>query len=523
MQKAFHTVAFAVLFPAVAFILTACGGGGGGSTGGAPPIATPPAPPVSGGGAINVDSGHTAGDWTSQRYDSSGSGDNELQTTITASNVASLAPAWTFTGTVGSESSVAVESGTVYRTEIGGYVYAINEATGLQTWAFSPVTAESFVPSPLFVNGMVYLESTTGRFYVVNAASGTQAFLYPDIPQWGPHYNGNPNGHYRGSPIYKNGVIYTGASNVNEPGNCMQGGQVLALDPLSPTVQLVESLTPAGTYGTGVWSQPVFDANGDMFVATGNSCTFNLGPNGDSIVRLNPENLNIVWHSQGPVDAHDYDFGSTPVVINDEIVDAGKDGYVYAYDTQTGQLLWKYGGTGVVASAAAIGPLATDGNYIAVPYTVAGDRQHGAIVVFDTKGNVVWSLLTGTDPNHPGKGVVSAAAISHGMLFIGYTKANCTSSCDGVSAFDLASGKELWRYPLPTPVFGGIAIVNGGLFVSEVDRSKLYCFLPGGKTTSGVHAAQTYGTKFTGPYYYSPWIRSQDVEGSNLGTLRTPL
>jgi outer membrane protein assembly factor BamB len=504
-----------------AVYLVGCGGGGGS---GAPSIpnapTSTPAPPSQ--TNPNVDSSDTAGDWTSSRYDLSGSGDNTLQTSITEANVGSLAPVWEFNGTVGSYSSVAVSGGVVYRTEQGGNTYAINEATGAQIWNFAPPAAEGFIPSPLVAGGLVYFPSDTGDFYVVGTQTGQEVFSYPAQSGWGPLItgpiqSGQTRGHYRGSPVIYGGTLFMGASNHQEPGECMQGAQVLALDPLTPTTLATATLTPNQTTGVGVWSSPVFDASGGMYVATGNSCSVTDAPYGDSMLRMNPTTLSIVWHTPGPIDANNWDFGATPVVVDGEVIDGSKDGYLYAFDTSSGQLLWKQSAfpNGMVFNG-----VATDGKYVAVPYGLSTDTTHGGIAVFDLHGNVVWSLVTGIDPKYE-KGVLSPPAISQGMLFVGYTQANCTSNCDGLGAFDLATGKRLWWYSTPTPVFGGIVVVSGGVFASEIGDAKLYCFLPSGSgSQTSRRPVQAYGThRAPFAYFHTPWLTHREVEGDNVGPL----
>ncbi len=505
----------------VALFLVACGGGGSSGALSIPNAPTSTAAPK-GQTNPNVDSSDTAGDWTSSRYDPSGSGDNTLQASITEANVGSLAPAWEFNGTVGSYSSVAVSGGVVYRTEQGGNAYAINEATGAQIWNFAPPANEGFVPSPLVAGGLVYFPSDTGDFYVVGAQTGQEVFSYPAQSAWGPLISGpvqsgQYRGHYRGSPVIYGGTLFIGASNHLEPGECMRGAQVLALDPFMPTTLATATLTPNQTEGVGVWSSPVFDASGNMYVATGNSCSVTDAPYGDSMLRMNPGTLSIVWHTPGPMDENNWDFGATPVVVAGEVIDGAKDGYLYAFDTSSGQLLWKQSPfpDGMVFNG-----IATDGKYVAVPFGLSTDTTHGGIAVLDLQGNVVWSLVTGIDPNYE-KGVLSPPAISQGMLFIGYTQPNCTSNCDGLGAFDLATGKRLWWYSTPTPIFGGIVIVSGGVFASEIGDGKLYCFLPSGTgSQTSRRPVQTYGThRAPFAYFHNPWLTHRDYDGDNVGTL----
>jgi outer membrane protein assembly factor BamB len=498
-------------------LLAACGGGGGAGSGSPsiPIASTPTAAPTPN---PNVDAGDTAADWTFTRYDPSGSGDNASQTAITKANVASLMPTWIFHGTVGSLSSVAVSRGMVYRTEEGGNTYAVNEATGAQIWNYAPIAPEGFDASPIVAAGSVYLPSTTGAFYVVSSVSGQYEFNYPPPAAWGPLIDGTElRAHYRAAPVYENGTLYIGASNHVEPINCMQGGQVLALDPLSPATRAIATLTN-GTTGVGVWTSPVFDASGNMFVATGNTCDATNEPYGDSMLRLDPNSLAVIWSTPGPIDADDLDFGATPVVVDDEVIDGGKDGNVYAYDTSSGQLLWKQS---AFPNGEVLGALATDGRYVVVTYAVSTDSQHGGIAVFDLHGNLVWSLLTGEDPAD-NKGILSAPAVSQGMVFIGYTQPNCMSQCDGLGAFDLATGKPLWWYATPSPIFGGIVVVQGGVFANEVGNPTTYCFQPASiADIRSRRPGMTYGTHAGGSaYFHDPWLTRTSYDGDNSGQFR---
>jgi outer membrane protein assembly factor BamB len=504
-------------------VLTACGGGGGGVTngsqqGGAVPIiagTSAPAPSVAN---SNVGASDTAADWTDARYDPSGSGNNALQSAITESDVTRLAPRWIFNGTVGSLSSVAVLNGVVYRTEEGGNVYAISESTGTQVWNYAPVPPEGFNASPLVAAGNVYLASTTGDFYVVGQQTGEAAFQYAPPSVWGPLISGTElRAHYRAGAVYSNGTVYIGASNHVEPTQCMQGGQVMALDPLSPNVRALANFTPNGLTGVGVWSLPVFDANGDMFVAAGNSCDFSNAPYGDSMIRLDPNSLSVLWSTPGPPNDDDLDFGGTPVVVANEVVGGAKDGYVYAYDTSSGQLLWK---RSAFPSGVILASLATDGNYIVVPYTISTDQEHAGIAVFDLQGNIVWSTVTGDDPQYPGKGMTSSPAISRGMIFVGYTQANCSANCDGLGAFDIKTGKSLWWYSTPSPIMGGVAVVQGGVFANEVGNPTTYCFLPR-LPGSSANAAIVQGThRGSSAYFHNPWLTRNSYDGDNSGPLR---
>jgi outer membrane protein assembly factor BamB len=186
---------------------------------------------------------------------------------------------------------------------------------------------------------------------------------------------------------------------------------------------------------------------------------------------------------------------------------------VYAYDSASGQLLWK---SSPFPTGSIFGALATDGRYIVVPYRISTDRLHGGIAVLDLHGNVIWSLVTGDDSAYPTDGVISAPAVSQGMLFFGFTKSSCSANCDGLGAFDLATGKQLWWYSTPTPIFGGIVVVQGGVFASEYGNPTLYRFSTSASSHSQLRELMTYGTHVGGSaYYHDPWLGKREYEGDN--------
>jgi outer membrane protein assembly factor BamB len=459
-----------------------CGcGGGGGSSVSAPATLAPNA--SSNASSPNIDPSDAANNWTSSRFDPSGSGYNPAQTTITKSNVATLKPKWIFQGAGGSYSGAIVANGTVYYADNSGTVYALNESTGSEEWQFVTPVPDAFLSTLLYWNGMIYAPTAAAaQFYVLSASSGAELWDYAPQSGWGSPYQGSPLGRYKGSPVYWLGSIYEGAGNHWEPYDaCMSGSQLMRFDPNSATTLATANLATNGTTGVGVWSAPVFDADGNMYAATGNTCSFTIGQYGDSMLQLNSSNLGVVWHAQGPVDNHDWDFGATPVVVGNLVVDGGKDGNVYAYNRQTGQLEWEEPNN---LLGAVIAPLATDGTHIIVGEGVYGSSTAGEVVCYDLQGNVLWTVATGMDPNWPSHSVASGPVISQGIVYVAFTQANCTSMCDGISALDITTGKQLWRYATATPILGAISIVNGGLFAAEIDEPDLYEFVPTSSSSS---------------------------------------
>jgi outer membrane protein assembly factor BamB len=249
----------------------------------------------------------------------------------------------------------------------------------------------------------------------------------------------------------------------------------VALSPDSPAIVKSLTTTPPGSTGASVWSSPMIDPQGYVYLATGNTCIGPKLPVADAILKVGPATMKINWDQPGPPDSNDLDYGATPVYVGGMVVDGAKDGNVYAYSTATGALAWKTN-AGIV-NGSVIGSPATDGSHIFVPFVVA--PTGGAIVALNLNGSVAWTLPTISDENN--LGVLSAPAVSQGMIFVGYTDTGCTiGPCNGISALDANTGQVLWRYQTIHSIDAGPAIVDGGLFVGEFDGSSLYCFTPNG-------------------------------------------
>ena len=455
-----------------AALLDACGGKGSG-TSPLPITAGSPSPPA----AIIFTPqplptvALTGANWSQFRYSNSGSNQNSAQRTITPANVASLAVKWTHVIPSSEFAQPLVVNGSVYVGTIGGQLLSLDESTGHQTWEYN-IANDSLVSTPLYLNGRLYVPTNIGAMYEFDAASGSVIHSVPE------YVTGSS---IESSPIYLNNLIVVGQTDQDEDAaDCITNDQVVGLDPNTLAVISSVNFTPSGTNGASVWSSPIADSQNNVYADTGNSCTQASSPFADSMVKMTTPSLSVTWHTPGPPDLHDWDFGSSPVFVGNLVVAGAKDGLVYAFDRASGALVWKTN-AGII-NGSIIGSLATDGQRIVVPFNVGNNGSGGEIVALDPNGAVLWAHPTGQD--YPSYGAFTPAAISAGIAFIAYRQSNCSSNCDGVSAFNIATGQELWRYSTGI-VLGGITIVDGGLFVGEWDTPNparvIYRFTPGGQ------------------------------------------
>jgi len=407
-------------------------------------------------------------DWPQFRRDDQRTGNNSNQTLITKGNVATLAPKWISDTPGGMFASPIIFNGNVYKADLGGHILELNEATGAKSWTFLSVDGAGFISTPAYSNGVLYEGTVKGAFYAVDAATGALKIQYPSV---------TPNASFQSSALVAGGAVYVGVTNLNEDSNgCISSDQLVAFSPTSPAIVNGLTITPPGSTGASVWSSPMIDPNGFAYIATGNTCSGPALGAADAILKVGPATMNVNWDQQGPPDAHDLDYGATPLYVNGMVVDGSKDGNVYAYVTATGLPAWKTNAG--IASGSVIGSPATDGSHIFVPYYVAGTG--GAIVALNLDGSIAWTLPTARDQSNIG--VLSAPAVSQGMIFVGYAEAGCTTGpCNGISALDANTGQVLWRYKTTHSIYAGPAIVDGGLFVGEFDGTSVYRFTPNGQ------------------------------------------
>lgn len=172
----------------------------------------------------------------------------------------------------------------------------------------------------------------------------------------------------------------------------------------------------------------------------------------------------IKWRATTPMQVR-----GGPAVTGSTVVAAQLDGTVLGLDAATGDVMWRNElGTGVRPEAA---------NIYAAPATDAGDvligNQRRLAAISGREGQMVWSV----DPVPEGQDseALSAVAIGDGTAFGVFNRA-----LGGVSAWDRASGRLLWRFGggLTTainasPVYadGAVYVVNGMTDVFALDAA----------------------------------------------------
>jgi outer membrane protein assembly factor BamB len=432
-------------------------------SGSSPPSTEPSAVPFSAAGDI----------WPTFHHDAQRTGNNPDQSRITTANVATLALKWQ-QSTYGTQSNPIVYGGVVYLADNGGTIHAWDESSGALKWIFYGAGNSSMFGSPAYDAGTLYIgdrgsDSRSGIMYAIDARSGSQKWQYAITEE---------NRAFSGSPLVANGSVYVGeAAHSEDIGTCDSDNQLLRLSESSGEPNGALTLPPFGQNGGDIWSAPAEDAQGDVYVTTGNDCSgISESPYVNSIVKLDAtgsQSLGIGWSQRAISGFVDLDFGAAPVVVNDLLIAGSKDGAVYAVSQLDGNVKWstQLGG----GPAGIIGTIATDGKYIIVPVDTTGTcstgQVCGALVALDFGGNVVWKVHTHLDDF--GHAEFGSPAISNGLVYATFD--------GGVNALDENTGKILWSYKTGKAFKGSPTIVDGGLFVGDYDGDNFYCFTPYGK------------------------------------------
>jgi outer membrane protein assembly factor BamB len=413
------------------------------------------------------------GDWGNTRVAQGSS--------ITSDNVEGLAIAWqvpiTATGTFGGYASTPIiVDGTVFAQDLNSNVQAIDLESGEVKWE-KKYDSPSVGPNGLAVaDGMVY-GGTADSAFALDAASGDEVWKTDKLIR-------NDTEGIDMAPGVNGDLVYISTVPGNTKSFYAGNGQgvVFALNKdTGETVWKFETV-PAELWGNkkvnsggGLWHPPAFDDEGMMYIDIANPAPFpgvkgfpwatsRPGPNPDTntVVKLDAATGEVQWKNQVlPHDLYDWDLHLPPVLTQTEdgkdiVLSAGKMGYVYATDRESGELLWK----------TAVGK--HNGH--------DDDNQ----TVLDAG---VEALPKAPYDIYPGilGGVETQMAVSEGVVFapivnMSYTvnsgikgTLNLDTGKGQMVALNVNTGEQLWSRDFDTPVYGAATIANDLLFTTTFD------------------------------------------------------
>ena len=384
--------------------------------------------------------------------------------TISSANVSKLQQAWTFRvtsapdgGTGVLTAAPVVVDGVVYTQDMQANVYALDLATGKQRWEYPVNVQEPGGPGPdgvAVADGVVYGDSAHAAF-ALSAATGKPIWVDRSLLD-------SAQGAFDIQPQAVGGRVYLASS----LGAGSGGGILLALDAATGKViwkfnTMVGSTVPAAG---GAWEPPLVGSDGSVTFGTGNP--YQTPANAiahptqllysDSAVNLDAATGKLRWYYQAvPNDYQDHDLQTSPIAASvngtSAIIAAGKMGYVYAIDAQTGDLIWKTP-VGVHNGHDNDGALALQHQlHLTAPFTL--------------------------EPAWLG-GVLSNPAVADDTVYvstddapIGYTKltqylapALAHPPTGEIEALNLATGAVEWDTKLPEMAFGAATVSNDLVF-----------------------------------------------------------
>ncbi len=391
---------------------------------------------------------------------------------ISSGNVSQLQQAWTFRiaskpdGGVGTLAmSPVVVNGVVYIQDMQANVYALDLATGKLQWEYQVNTQELGGPGPdgvAVADGRVYGD-TPHTAFALSAATGKPVWVDRSLLNKG-------QGAFSIQPQAGAGRIYLASSLANGPG----GGILLALDAATGrviwkfnTMVGSDAAVRADQAGSGgAWETPLVGTDGSVTFGIGNpyesAATAITHPErllySDSAVNLDAATGALRWYYQAvPNDFQDHDLQTSPIAatVNGTavLIDAGKMGYVYVINAQTGALLWKT-------------PVGQHNGHDNDPVLALNHKLH----------------LKAPFTIEPGElgGVLSNPAVADGTVYVStvdepiiYSKLTDILGSGIVhpptgdfEALNLATGKVEWDTKLPQMALGAATVSNDLVFTT---------------------------------------------------------
>jgi polyvinyl alcohol dehydrogenase (cytochrome) len=417
---------------------------------------------------------------------------------LTGAEVPKLTLKWAFgfAGTTTSSGQPAIAGGRVFVGNNNSMFYSLDLKTGCTYWTFKADGGIRTAPSVarVTVNGapkvVVMFGDVRANAYGLDAQSGAML--------WKLKVDQHAMARVTGAPSYHNGRLYVPVSSTEEvPGAsekypcCTFRGSVVAIDaatgqqlwktymiPEEPKIVGKNALgTPIWKQaGAAIWTSPTIDVDrGRIYVATGNAYTEPAAATSDSVVALDLASGKILWVQQAtPNDVFvigckpgvgtcpddvgpDYDFGNSPILRTlpggRRVLTLGqKSGMVYGLaPDDNGKILWQMrAGKGGALGGIEWGSAADERNiYVPVSDVLGPAAEAGGLFAFDlATGKQVWK--TPAPPlnctSGPGCTGAQSAAISviPGAVFSGSVDGN-------LRAYSTVDGKIIWQFNTMQP------------------------------------------------------------------------
>jgi outer membrane protein assembly factor BamB len=345
-------------------------------------------------------------------------------------------------------------------------VFAVNVESGEIEWEYDVPASATNLEGPngvTYYEGNLYGETNTAAF-ALSAETGEKVWETPNLAEVkGQGFNIQPQ-------------AYEGKLFLSTSGQ-LKGGIAYALDVKTGKVlwefeetKEAKDKEAGGELGTGgAWNSPAIGPNGEVFYGIANPYrsieTAIKEPTellyNNNTVSLDQETGKLNWHfqsKQGINDFHDWDMQVAPIYVEEggepSLLDAGKMGYVYSMNPETGKLNWE----------TAVGK--HNGHDLDSLHAFEGKFKKPKLPY------KYWPGALG--------GVETDMATAEGMVFVAVNNTPSefktykepiaslgTKGTGDILAIDLETGKIVWDNKLPSPAYGDATYSNGVVYTTE--------------------------------------------------------
>jgi outer membrane protein assembly factor BamB len=445
----------------------------------------------------------------------------QLDSRIDATNVERLRVAWEVPLHGSYAATPIVADGVVYTADLGSNVYAIDLDSGRVRWRRDYLLGDTG-PNGVNVAG--------GRVFAVTPSAALALDADTGAELWRIRLTVGRGELIVMTPGYDDGLVYV--STLATAGGDI--GTLWALDAATGRRRWSWEQAPRSLWGNprvnsggGMWHPPAFDGEGGLYVSIADPSPWpgtnkqpwgrsRPGPNrwSNSIVKLDARTGRFIWGTQAlPHDFYDWDL-QCPVILADVggrrvAVVAGKMGFVYAYDAETGRLLWKrsvgiHNGHDDDSRRAMRGDYSNigygrriyPGDWGGVETQMASDGRTVYVPVNNLYAVYYEQTLPRQQDPMEGTGEMVAIDIASGRVrwtrrlphgeYGGATVTNdvvLTTTYEGtVWALDRHDGDVLWKGRLPAASISPVAVTDdtvlaaGGMRLDERQRIKIVAF-----------------------------------------------
>jgi outer membrane protein assembly factor BamB len=420
------------------------------------------------GGCGQEDAGSSASDWPAPGADLANT--RQASSSIDAASVSRLQVAWTVPLPALYAATPMIVDGVAYTQDLQSNVYAIDVASGRVRWIRRYRQGDTGPNGVNVADGRVYAV-LPNEAIALDARTGRQL--------WATRLTRDESESIVMTPGHTDGTVYV--STVPVSGGAI--GTLWALDGATGRKAWHWEEVPRGLWGRpdvngggGLWHPPAFDEDGDLYIAIANPIPF-PGTEGapwgssrpgankwdNSIVKLDARTGAFRWGTQVlPHDIYDWDLECPPILATAGgrrvALSAGKMGYVYSFDAETGALLWKRS-VGRHNGHDDDNLLAMRGRYerlrIGQPLLPGG--WGGVETPMASDGRTVYVPVNNFPARYPR------------MRFAPPEQADPITGRGELVALDIATGRVKWDQPLPHSPYGAATVSNDLVFTTTYD------------------------------------------------------